>query len=182
VVQAKAQCGVAEGNEAHDSWFTDQIVTARRQVEYDLEGFVFYTGAHTLKLTSFGQRDWFDLTKWPATAITSIVYTATDGTSTTWSSSEYELKTFRKRAIVALAYGYNWPSVRGDINGITVTFTAGYASVPAMPPEAKDLVRLAIHVSWMLRMQETFGAFYLAEKQQEAYERIASRLRPSLYA
>lgn len=131
-------------NDAHDAHLAMLISVARQQVERDTN-LVCYTGSHTWKFTHFPCREWLELPDMrPVTAISSIVYTATDGTSTTWSSSEYTLETSGLHQFVRLNYGYSWPTVRGDINGITVTMLVGYASVAVVPPRLKQAVLLQV--------------------------------------
>lgn len=151
LAEARAQCRLSPDFHADDFQLKELIVAAREQVEYDT-GIVCYTGTYTLKKTAWAAagRDWFAIDVRPVTAITSIVYVDTSGTSTTWSSSEYSLDTASLPAAVKLNYGYTWPALRGDIHGITVTFTAGYASVAVIPQRIKELVKLHVHYYWLL--------------------------------
>lgn len=173
--QVKAQLGL-QGNGAHDQWITETIPAARWEVEHDAD-LVCYTGAHTWKFTEFPCRDWFELPSRPVTAVSSITYVATDGTTTTWSSSEYVLDTASLIPVVRYAYGYSWPALRGDMNGVTVAYTAGYASVLAIPARIKQAVLLAIHIKWLQKMENTAEA----ERQQVGYERQIELIRRTTY-
>ena len=179
VAEARRQCRIGDGIDYHDEELSGLIPAARRQVEKDAI-LVFYTGSFTWTITAFSSGQFLEIDGVrPVTAISSIAYIDTAGDSQTWASSNYSLKEFhRKHSAVALTYGNSWPSVRGDVNGITITLTAGYSSVLAMPPEAKVAVKLALHVQWLLNM----GMFAEAESQQTAYERQIELLRPEVYA
>lgn len=177
LAEAKYQCSVAPDVSYHDEELQSLIVAARRQVEHDA-GVVCYTGTFTWKFTEFPCREWLPLPSGlrPVTAITSIAYVATDGTTTTWGASNYGLK----EAItpyVALAYGQTWPTVRGDMNGIVVTATAGYASVLLIPQTIKEAVKLALHINWLHATEQPD----LAAKQQAGYDRWMNLLRRETY-
>lgn len=175
--EAKAQCGLT-GNGAHDQTLSDFIATAREAVEHDAM-LVCCTGTYTAKRTVWGV-DYFELPSSlrPVTAVTAITYVATDGTATTWSASEYAVDTYTLLPIVKLAHGYTWPSLRGDINGITITVTAGYASQALIPKRVKDAVKLHLHYEWLLKME----SFKEAESAMVAYERVVNLLRQEIYA
>jgi uncharacterized phiE125 gp8 family phage protein len=155
------------------------IVAARKQVEQEA-CLVCYTGSFTWKRNEFPCVDWFEIpsTLRPVTAITAITYTATDGTTTTWSSSSYALDTSRIAPTVRLVYGESWPTIRGDISGINITATAGYSSVLLIPADVKAAVLLAVHIDWLFKMENAA----LAMQQQQGYDRLIERLRRGLYS
>lgn len=154
----------------HDAKLTSYIQSGREQVEKDT-GIVCATGTYTFYRTHFPAGDTFDLNSIrPVSAITSIVYTATDGTSTTWSSSEYALVTAGVVPFVRLGYGYVWPTVRGDVNGIAITATAGYASAALIPQRVKDAVLVYVHAQWLTSLEMD------PKHQWNCYERIVASL------
>lgn len=177
--EAKYQCGIPEDVSYHDEWLQGQITAARQQVEHDA-GVICYTGTFTWKLTEFPYGGYFELPSSlrPVTAVGPITYVASDGTTTTFGASSYALKETAIMPHVALAYGQTWPSVRGDMNGITVTITAGYATVLAIPPTIKTAVKLAVHIDWLLKMDQPD----LAMKQQAGYDRWITLLRREMYS
>lgn len=148
LTEAKHQCGLAESLSYFDNDLQGIIRAAREAVEHDT-GLVCYTGEHIYKFTDWPCERWFEIPGVrPVTAVTSIVYLDANGASTTWASSNYVLDTYTVIPTVRLAYNIDWPAVLGDVNGITVTFSAGYASVVAIPPGAKDLVLTDIGRRW----------------------------------
>jgi uncharacterized phiE125 gp8 family phage protein len=161
---ARRQCGANPGHPP-DSDFRDWIVAARRQVEHDAQ-LVFYTGSFVWRLTEFPWGDTIEIPCIrPLTAITSITYVDGSGTTQTLSSSNYSLDANGLVPMVKLNYGYVWPSTRGDINGITLTLTAGYASVPLMPVQYKTAAILKVQSYYKTAMDED------ARRVEEAYER-----------
>ena len=144
VDEARLQCSIA--GDHHDPYLRSLITAAREQVEKDA-AIACYTGEYKFKKTVWSEygRDWFELNLKPITAITAITYVDTAGTTQTWASTEYSLDTFTVVPVVKLAYSEVWPTIRGDINGITVTATAGYATVAAIPQRIKQACLLLVN-------------------------------------
>jgi uncharacterized phiE125 gp8 family phage protein len=179
LADAKKQLGIAESNESHDQDVLRMIATARREVEKDAM-LVTATGTYTVKRTEWTNSYWLELPSSlrPVTSLTSIVYTATDGTATTWSSAQYSLDTHSITPMVKLVYGYSWPTVRGDINGITITAVAGYANPAAIPADVVHALKLNISMQW----QEEMNELKERDNTQKAYERVINLLRQEIYA
>lgn len=175
LAEARRQCNLAESNDYHDPDLIGWIPAARREVEKQT-GIVFYTGEHKWYLTEFPDRDWVEFQIKPVTAIGSITYVDTAGTTQVWSNSNYSLDDKSYVHSVQLAYSTVWPTVRGDTNGITITFTAGYASVLAMPPELKAAVKMKIREMWLLKQGEDH------EDEVRAYDRQMNLVRRDIYA
>lgn len=172
---AKHQCKIPKEIGEHNEALQRLIVSARRQVETDC-AIICYTGSFTWKQTEFPYRDFLVMPDMrPVTSITSIVYTATDGTSTTWGSSNYGLQNGTGTPTIALTYNSTWPVVRGDINGITVTFVAGYASVLVVPEEVRQAVLLQVNIQWNDYLEMDTA------KMQTAYANHCLRIRRSFY-
>jgi uncharacterized phiE125 gp8 family phage protein len=176
--EAKRQLGIADVVDQYDSDVTDLITFAREQVERD-SMLVVATGAFTVKRTDWSYGDYFELPSSlrPCTAVTAITYVATDGTVTAWSTSQYSLDTYTIAPTVKLVYGYSWPTIRGDINGITITATAGYAQT-AVPKRVKHAVILKLQELWQTRQ----GMQKESDLSAKAYESIVNQLRHEVYA
>jgi uncharacterized phiE125 gp8 family phage protein len=176
---AIARLNLGDVGAYHEPELWPMIAAARRKVEHDAL-LVCYTGTFTCRYTTFPYRDWFELPSnlRPVTAISSITYTGPTGTTDTFSAASYGLWTGALRPSVKLTYNESWPTVRGDLNGITVSVTAGYASVLAIPDDVKTAVLLALQMDWQLKMEQPD----LAMKTQQAYENYIERLRPGTYS
>lgn len=141
--EAKKQLDIADGVAHHDAEILRLIVEAREHVEHDT-GIVACTGTFVYRMTEF-VGDWFAIPDVrPITAITSITYTDTAGATATFSSGDYVLDTNGVKQFVRLGYGKSWPTLRGDVNGITVTFVAGYATQATIPMAFKHAVLLKL--------------------------------------
>jgi len=99
----------------------------------------------------------FTLDEWPANGIIripksplqtsgmSIKYYGTDGTEYTWDASKYQIDTHREPGRVAPVYGETWPStILRPLNGIIITFVAGYANVDAIPQRVKQAIKVLV--------------------------------------
>lgn len=174
VAEARRQCRIADAIDYHDQELRLLIAAAREMVENDT-GLVCYTGSFTQKFTDWGS-DVIELADLrPVTSVTSIAYLDTDGTSQTLATSVYQLETANVKQFIRLKYSQYWPALRGDINGITVTMVAGYASVSAIPLMVKQAVLLKLHIEWMLKNEQDVG------DAEEAYARCLTRLSRRTY-
>jgi uncharacterized phiE125 gp8 family phage protein len=172
VAEARRQCRIADAIAYHDEELAALIAAAREMVENDT-GIVCYTGSFTQKFTDWSGVDLADVR--PVTSITSIAYLDGDGTSQTLSTDVYQLETASVKQFVRLKYGQNWPTTRGDTNGITVTYVAGYATVAAVPQMVKLAVLLKLHCEWLLKNELD------ATTQEEGYVRVVNRLGRRTY-
>jgi len=156
-------CSVITGNYMtdDDTYISSLITTARKICEnYQRRAYITRTYALTLD-------DWpcspFELPMPPALTISSIVYTDTAGTATTWAATEYQLDASGFVGRLAPAYGYSWPSTTlRELAGITITYTAGYGATAASVPEE---IRHAI----MMLVGELYENREVTDKM-EAYE------------
>lgn len=64
----------------------------------------------------------------PVQSISSITYTDPDGNSQTLV--DYQADIYSQPARIVPAYGGCWPATRSVMNAVTVTFTAGFNTVP----------------------------------------------------
>jgi len=64
----------------------------------------------------------------PIQSVASIKYVDTDGTEQTLPADQYLLT---NDGVVALAYDAEWPTLRGDAEGVRVQYIAGYETLPA---------------------------------------------------
>lgn len=177
--EAKKQCGIAGEINFHNDDLRRTITAAREQVEADT-GLVCYTGSFTWKLTQFPATDWLELPGIrPITAISSIAYVDTAGATQTWSSSNYSLETSGVTQFVRLAYGASWPTTRGDINGITVTFTAGYATVLAVPQRVKQACLFLVNHWFVSRDTVSIGT--ISPSIELTYDALVRGLMRSTY-
>jgi len=76
----------------------------------------------------------------PVLAVSSIQYIDTDGNTQTLASSEYKTVINLQRGRVHQAYNVVYPSIRHEVDAVTITYTTGYATVPDWAKAAIKLV------------------------------------------
>jgi uncharacterized phiE125 gp8 family phage protein len=82
----------------------------------------------------------------PLVQVTSIQYIDGGGVLQTLAADRYDVDTDREPGRVVPAYNCSWPSIRGDMNGIIVTYTAGYGSdADDVPPEFRHAILLMVY-------------------------------------
>lgn len=75
-------------------------------------------------------------------SVTSVVYTATDGTPTTLDPSLYRVQAGDAARLVPV-YGHTWPATRFEPGAVQITFKAGYGDTADTVPAA---VKAAVKV------------------------------------
>ena len=127
-----------------DVTIRDLLKGAREYIE-TITGRRFIT--QTWQLTLDGFPCWeIRLPVGPVQSVSSVTYTAEDGTTTTLSPSLYLSDVTRDVARLTPAYGEAWPSHRRQLGSVNITFVAGYGGVSSVPDFAKGAIRhLAAH-------------------------------------
>jgi len=79
----------------------------------------------------------------PLLAMTSIEYVDDSGDLQTLDPAEYQVDTLSDEPRIQPAYGKSWPSTRGVLNAVTLTYVAGYGTEPTDVPQGKrvDIAR-----------------------------------------
>lgn len=147
VEDAKEWLKVQHGKE--DGLITELVQDARERFER-VAGYQLLQATWQLTLDQFpGERacglaggimdDWRIYVPIPRLiSVSSVVYVATDGTSTTLPAADYSVDTAGEPARIEPAYGEVWPSTREQQNAVTVTYLAGYgAQASAVPASVK---------------------------------------------
>jgi uncharacterized phiE125 gp8 family phage protein len=85
--------------------------------------------------------------KAPLQSVSSVVYTAMDGTQQTLASSRYNVDTRSDPGRIQLAFGQTWPVTRPKPGGIEITFVAGYGAAADVPDDLKTAIKMT--AAWM---------------------------------
>lgn len=125
-------------NDQFDAW----IRAATQQVERDCE-VALITQTCKLYLPCFPCS--IEIAKPPVSAVSSISYVDTAGSTQTLSTSVYQSNLKRTPARITEAYGQVFPSTQwGTENAVTVTFVAGYGAASAVPPMFKEAIKVRV--------------------------------------
>lgn len=107
------------------------------------------------------------LPRGPVSAITSVKYTAQDGTLTTLDASNYQTDLYGIPPRIALVHGATWPIPQyGAINAVLVTYTAGYAPDEASPTDHAANVPAAVKAAMKLLIGHWYENRELAAERQ----------------
>jgi uncharacterized phiE125 gp8 family phage protein len=81
----------------------------------------------------------------PVIAVTSLQYKDGVNSLQTYDAANYVVDTFLKPGRLALAYGSTWPTLYGNINDVTITYTAGYGTEPSgVPMQIRQAVLMMV--------------------------------------
>jgi uncharacterized phiE125 gp8 family phage protein len=81
----------------------------------------------------------------PVIAVSLFQYNDGVNSVQTYNSANYVVDTFLKPGRLALAYGATWPTLYGNINDVTITYTAGYSTEPSgVPMQIRQAVLMMI--------------------------------------
>ena len=85
----------------------------------------------------------------PVISVSSFQYADSQNTTQTYNSSNYIVDTFEKPARLSIAYGKTWPTLYGNINDVTITYTAGYNTEPSgVPMQIRQAILMMIADSY----------------------------------
>lgn len=178
LAEVKTHLEIASGITDHDAMLERLISEAREVVEHDT-AIVGPTRTFIEKVDDWPDT-WIELRRRPVTSVTSITYVDTSGVTQTWTSSEYTLDTYRVTPAIRCTYGNDWPTVRGDESGITVTYVAGYSTRATIPEPFKQACLLRIAEAFDDRTGQNDASNVMIGRKS-AYERIVARLMRSSY-
>lgn len=131
LAEALAQCGI----ESTDTSFNDLVQVFLDAATAHLDGYSGILGRCIV--TQTWKQEFDDFAKilrlpMPAATIASIAFLNDDGTTTTTvTSSNYALHHDALGSYVRFIDDYSFPSGLWETKAVAVTFTAGYATVPA---------------------------------------------------
>jgi uncharacterized phiE125 gp8 family phage protein len=161
LAEAKAHLNIEDDDD--NDYITTLIAAATDYVQRTTD-IQFITGDVTLKLDRFPSgteyytgHDWrptlndsqvYDsvlLTKSPVISIGSVTYLDAAGASQTLATSVYALDNTHQVARMHLKYNQSWPDIRGDVDGITITYSVGYGvDGSTAPASLKAAIKLLV--------------------------------------
>lgn len=85
----------------------------------------------------------FRLQRSPMQSVTSIVYIDANSTSQTLTeNTDYTVDIYSKPGRITPAYNTTWPTTKGHINDVLVTYVAGYGTASDVPDEIRMAIML----------------------------------------
>ncbi|MBL6853133.1 MAG: phage head-tail connector protein [Alphaproteobacteria bacterium] len=139
VTLAEAKLHLRVDTTDDDTLITRLIAATRARAEWHT-GRAFVTQGWTLHLDAWPLDGVIELPLPPLQSVTSIVTTARDDTTTTLDPGLTIVDTASAPARIALAENTAPPTNLRAINGIAVTFTAGYGDASTVPAPIKEAI------------------------------------------
>lgn len=177
--ETKNHLRIPSGDTADDDKVAMFLTAARQQVERDIRRSLIQQ-TWTLKLDEFElselEEEAIELHYGPVQSVTSVTYVDGAGSTQTVDSANYSLDTYSNPAVLRLTYSGTWPTHRGDIRGVTVTYVAGYANAAAVPAEIKAAI--------LLKLESLYDGEAMAGSVSpvvEAYRRLVDSMLAGSY-
>jgi uncharacterized phiE125 gp8 family phage protein len=141
LAEVKSYLKIDDSNE--DSMLNTLIKGARMVAEsYLNQGLI--TQTVTEKLDRLGNPTIY-LSVSPVLAVSSFQYANSENTTATFAATDYVVDTFSKPARLNLGYGKTWPTLYGNINDVTITYTVGYGTESsAVPFQIRQAILLMV--------------------------------------
>lgn len=131
LLEAKEHCRVSISDD--DGLLAGYLIAARDFAE----GFI---GRKLMTQTWDVRLDWFpsciEVPIGPLQSVTYIQYVDTAGATQTLSSAVYQVDASSLVARIAPAYQQTWPTIRDQMNAVTLRVVVGYGSNPGDVPES----------------------------------------------
>lgn len=161
LAEAKLHCKV---DVTDDDALITSLISAATEAAEQVTGRALLPQTFELTLDAFP--DYFELTRQPVTAITSIIYQNTAGALITLAGSAYTLDASNESgpAKVTPAYGTAWPEARADVAAVKLRYVAGYTNAAAVPESIKSWIKLQIAAMYENRSAEFTGQGFSSMK------------------
>ena len=141
VSEAKDHLQIDATDTTHDAWLEGHIPTVELMVQ-NWTGRILAKASQVEKFDGFPGGAYIPLKYIPYVDITDIKYLDANGAEQTLGSGVYRVDERQLHAQVWEAYGQSFPATRSGAETVTVTYDAGYDTVPA-PIRTAILMTLA---------------------------------------
>lgn len=154
VTLAEAKLHVRQDLDTDDALITGLIAVARETVEGS-SWYALLTQTWELVLDRWPYGIAIELPRPPLQSVTSVKYTDSSGTETTWDPANYIADTDSVPGRVVLAYNVSWPlTALRPAGAIRIRYVAGWTSAANVPQTLKQAMLLLIG-HWYENREET---------------------------
>lgn len=141
-----------------DATITSLIAAARRMIE-KRHGLALLPQDWAMFADAWPEDGIFQIPLWPVSAVESLISFGEDDTASTIDPAHYVLDTASRPARVALRQGRDFTPPGRRINGLKLSFTAGFDDVPA---EIRQALLITVADWYQNRGDEQGGALPVA--------------------
>jgi uncharacterized phiE125 gp8 family phage protein len=132
---------------ADDTLITTLISAARQAAESYLN-MALITQTVTEKLDRLNSPTLY-LSVNPVIAVSNFQYFDGQNTTQTFAATNYVVDNYSKPSRLSLAYGKTWPTLYGNINDVTITYTAGFGTeASGVPTQIRQAMLMMIADSY----------------------------------
>ncbi len=140
--EAKAHLRVDADDE--DDLITAYLTAARSFYEAAIWRSLI-TQTLAVRMVEWPYCEYIQLPRPPIQSVTSVVYTDSDGNTSTMSAGDYTVFNNGDHGLLWLGYGNGWPSVTLQPGpSIVITYVVGYGLAAAVPELDKQAIRLIL--------------------------------------
>lgn len=126
-----------------DDAYVLTISQAAREQAEDQTRRQFVTATYELNLDRFpGGDGTIELPRNPVQSVSSIVYTASDGGTETFSTNKYVVDADHEPARIYPDWSNTWPATRDQRKAVTITYVAGYGAPSDVPESLRSAIKL----------------------------------------
>lgn len=142
---AEAKLHLRVDHSDEDTLIDGLITAARLHIEQTVLRRALVTQTWDLYVPAFPGSDELALPKPPLQSVSSVKYTPDGDSQATFNSSNYSTNLYAEPGYVKLNDGTSWPGdVLEEVNGVQVTFVAGYGAAEDVPQPIKQAMLLLI--------------------------------------
>lgn len=115
----------------------------------------------------------------PVQSITSVKYTITDGTQTTWASTNYVAGLFSHPVRIYPNSGVQWPSAGSlrPVEAIAVRYVAGFGLTAADVPEPVRQAVALLAGHWYINREDATSGRYIGKQIEHGLNHLMSQWR-----
>lgn len=139
-----------------DDDYIDSLITAARLHIEHYTRKTLVTQTWLAYLDGFPSLGYIELDKPPLASVSSVQYVDENGSTQTFSSSNYVVDTTGAKGRIRLAYSQSWPTTRAQPQAVTITFVSGYGEPLEVPEDIKRAIKLLVG-HWYENREATTG-------------------------
>lgn len=174
---ASARLHLRIDDTADDDLITALIVAARQRFE-SVTWRSLITQTLVLRLDEWPADNCIELPRPPLVSVTSVQYTDEAGDTTTFASSNYLVSTAGEPGAIVLKAAAAWPSATLQaVDGVTVTYVAGYGDAANVPQIIKQALLMLVAHWYENREEIVVAAGFTAAKVPLGAQSIIEMLK-----
>jgi len=172
ITLTEAKLHLRVDDDADDALIAALITAARQRIEAATWRSLI-TQTLVLRLDEWPAGNCIELPRPPLVSVTSVQYTDEAGSTTTFASSNYLVSTAGDPGAIVLKSTSAWPTATPQaVDGVTVTYVAGYGEAVDVPQIIKQAILMTVGHWYENREEAVVGAGFTGAKVPFAVQSI----------